>query len=117
MIASTSLKAYRELKTLGRDQQTLYDKVLWFENAPYGLPSRRDLATALDWETSRVAARVNDLIRYGYLKEQGTKTDKNTGKTVKCLTTASPVDAHVVQIVKYRKVVKHVAIRWMDSDD
>lgn len=106
--APTSVEAYRSLRTLGRDQQTLYDKVLWFENTPYGLPSRRDLATALDWETSKVAARVNDLIRYGYLKEQGDKMDKTTGKRVKCLSTASPVDA---------KVVKHVAIRWMDSDD
>lgn len=105
-VAPTSLKAYRELKNLGRDQQTLFNKVEWFEHAEYGLPSRRDLATALDWETSRVAARVNDLIRYGYLKEQGTKTDKTTGKTVKCLSTASPVD---------KKVVKHAAVRWLDD--
>lgn len=102
-VAETSKEAYRSLTSLSRDQSVARMQIEYMENQANNeneLPSRRDIAYELGWETSRVAARVNDLIRYGYVKESGKKIDARTGKRVSTLVTSDPEISRVINIIK-----------------
>lgn len=93
MVASTSREAYRTLKSLNQDQIVAHSQIKLMSagaTKESDLPSRRDAAHELGWETSKIAGRVNELVRYGFVVEKGSKIDTRTGRRVKTLTTANP---------------------------
>lgn len=93
MVSQTSIESYRTLKDLGQDQRVAYSQIeIMSKRATKKseLPSRRDVAYELGWETSKVAARVNDLIHFGFVVEVSKKADSRTGKFVNTLSVANP---------------------------
>lgn len=104
MVADNSLKAYHEeYAKLGGDHRIVYEQLKVLESRSDDvntLPSRRDIATALGWETGRVSARVKWLIDKGFVTEANTsgKIDPFTGKRVAVLATTDWNDGRIREI-------------------
>lgn len=93
MIADNSRLAYHETQVkINGDHRIAYEQIKLLEERADGinnLPSRRDIARALNWETGRVSARVKWLIDKGFVTEANTagKIDPLTSKRVAVLAT------------------------------
>ncbi len=114
-VSETSKQAYRSLKSLSSDQLTAYNQIQRMQLAARdmeNLPSRRDIAHSLGWETSRASARINDLIRYGYVKEAGKYRDRTTGMTVGKLRTAEPSIEKEIDSIKHEQPK---AVSWLND--
>jgi DNA-binding MarR family transcriptional regulator len=85
-VASTSKKAYNNLKDLGDKQYQVHQAI-----GELGTPSNQDIADKLGWEINRVTGRVNELSKYGFVEVSGLKLGR-FGNMVKTWRAVNPAD-------------------------
>jgi DNA-binding MarR family transcriptional regulator len=71
----TSIDAYYSIDDLGSRQKFVLELI-----RHYGNMTNREIASRLGWEINRVTPRVNELVKLGFVTDQGTKLDPQTGK-------------------------------------
>ena len=100
-VATTSKKAYRELKDLGEKQRKVFDAL-----GELGVASNQDIADYLGWPINTVTPRILELRNYKFVTLNGMKQSKQ-GTTVKTWCCSNPND----------KQLHKAAVRWMDDDE
>lgn len=88
-MAMTSLQAYDELVKTGK-MNTIRARVLkcildFHENPMRDGMTRRSIGAKLNMELGTVAGAVNQLVKLGHVREEGTVIDPRTGKSVKLI--------------------------------
>jgi len=82
-VAYTSRLAYREdFERLGGQRKQVWELVRNWPT-PGSLPSIEDIANTSGLRVASVCGRVNELVKDGLIKEEGTKLSPTTNKTVK----------------------------------
>jgi len=95
-VATTSKKAYRELKDLGEKQRQVFDAL-----GELGIASNQDIAEYLGWPINRVTGRCKELRDYKFVDVHGMKQTR-IGTTVKTYHCVDPNDKKL-----------HKAVSWL----
>ena len=113
-VSETSREAYQKLKSVGAlspQERQVYEQIKYMESIAKDegdLPSRRDVAQMLGFETSTLSARVNALKSYGLVGEiKRGKVQASTGMSVDVLHIIDPNDKSLKQAGE--------AVRWLDD--
>lgn len=113
----TSRQAYSTLDKLGLRQRTVYKQIEAMEKDPRhtDLPSNADVAKALNLPINQVTPRTLELRKAGFVKVQGVKKDRVTGKTVQTLCTANPNDNRLMELVEETEEPQYAAVSWLND--
>lgn len=92
-VASTSIEAYKKVK-LGHKQLIVYRAL-----KKLGRATDLELSDYMDEPINEVTPRRNELVHYGYIREDGRKVNK-TGNSAKTWVTVNPNFERIVKIIK-----------------